>query len=207
MVQHGGPTKGPCWLNAEGLLEVFLCKVRRHIALKMRFRFITPTYKPCSPYHSTVAQESNHRHCTDCSPCSSGQSTFPPLIHCVHETHQQKQQLDSAWGFVQLFYISLFLILFGGFLTIGAQTQTVVCECVSFPLSCVTGCGRSVDDEVMEMLGGHGHCDAGWLLLWNRHLPKRSVARGRLSWTVSASQLPSTHPHTFTHAHTHTHAH
>lgn len=50
-----------------------------------------------------------------------------------------------------------------------------------FPLSCVTGCGRSVDDEAMEMLGGHGHCDAGWLLLWNRHLPKRSVARGRFS--------------------------
>ncbi|TNN82469.1 hypothetical protein EYF80_007304 [Liparis tanakae] len=33
-------------------------------------------------------------------------------------------------------------------------------------------CGRPVDDEVMEMLGGHGHCDAGWLLLWNCHLPK-----------------------------------
>lgn len=28
----------------------------------------------------------------------------------------------------------------------------------SFP--CVTGCGRSADDEAMEMLGGHGHCDA-----------------------------------------------
>lgn len=111
---------------------------------------------------------------------------------------------DSASDFVQLFYINLFLILFVFFLTIGAQTQTVVCECVSFPLSCVTGCGRSVDDEVMEMLGGHGHCDAGWLLLWNRHLPKRSVARGRLSWTVSASQLPSTHPHTPIHTCTHT---
>ncbi|CAG07412.1 unnamed protein product [Tetraodon nigroviridis] len=22
------------------------------------------------------------------------------------------------------------------------------------------GCGRSADDEAMEMLGGHGHCDA-----------------------------------------------
>ncbi|CAJ1085201.1 hypothetical protein F2P81_011597 [Xyrichtys novacula] len=34
------------------------------------------------------------------------------------------------------------------------------------------GCGRSADDEVMEMLGGHGHYDAGWLLLWNYHLLK-----------------------------------
>lgn len=117
------------------------------------------------------------------------------------ETHQQEQQPDSTWGFVQLFYITLFPIPFGVFFTIGALTQTVV----SLPLSCMTGCGRLVDDEVMEMLGGHGHCDAGWLLLWNRHLPKRSVARGRLSWTVSASQLPSTHPHTCTHTHPFTH--
>lgn len=26
--------------------------------------------------------------------------------------------------------------------------------------SCVSGYGRSADDEAMEMLGGHGHCDA-----------------------------------------------
>lgn len=39
------------------------------------------------------------------------------------------------------------------------------------------------------------------LLPWNCHLPKRSVARGRFSWTVSASQLPSAkkkNPHTLT---------
>lgn len=42
----------------------------------------------------------------------------------------------------------------------------------------MTGCGRPEDDEVMEMLGGHGHCDAGWLLLRSCHLAKRSVARG-----------------------------
>lgn len=74
----------------------------------------------------------------------------------------------------------------------------------TFPLSCVTGCGRSLDDEVMEMLGGHSHCDAGWLLLWNCHLPKRSVARGRFSRTVSASQLSAIHTPTNTHTHIHT---
>lgn len=41
-----------------------------------------------------------------------------------------------------------------------------ICMCaftvmnVTFLLSCVTSCGRPEDDEVMEMLGGHDHCDA-----------------------------------------------
>uniref|UniRef100_A0A671WVU5 Protein Wnt n=1 Tax=Sparus aurata TaxID=8175 RepID=A0A671WVU5_SPAAU len=52
-----------------------------------------------------------------------------------------------------------------------------------------TGCGRSVDDEAMEMLGGHGHCDAGWLLLWNRHLPKRVLCNDILSLKVAGDPV------------------
>lgn len=73
-------------------------------------------------------------------------------------------------------------------------------------LSCVTGCGRALDDKAMEMLGGYGHCDAGWLLLWNHHLPTRSVARGRIVLDrvcFPAAIHTRTPTLTLTHIHTH----
>ncbi|CAK6951452.1 protein Wnt-10b isoform X3 [Scomber scombrus] len=41
----------------------------------------------------------------------------------------------------------------------------------------------------MEMLGGHGHCDAGWLLLWNRHLPKRVLCNDILSLKMAGDPV------------------
>ncbi|XP_074538322.1 protein Wnt-10b isoform X1 [Halichoeres trimaculatus] len=41
----------------------------------------------------------------------------------------------------------------------------------------------------MEMLGGHGHCDAGWLLLWNCHLPKRVLCNDILSLKVAGDPV------------------
>lgn len=148
---------------------------------------------------------------------------IPTLIHYVQKTQQRKNSgLTVSGGLRTAESVCCAFpkpIVFSSPLTdcyVPHRHKDRVCvsaECLgiswavmnaTFPLSCVTGCGRLVDDEVMEMLGGHNHCDAGWLLLWNCHLPKRSVARGQFSWTVSASQLPSTHPHTHSHTYTHT---
>ncbi|XP_027144568.1 protein Wnt-10b isoform X3 [Larimichthys crocea] len=41
----------------------------------------------------------------------------------------------------------------------------------------------------MEMLGGQGHCDAGWLLLWNCHLPKRVLCNDILSLKVAGDPV------------------
>ncbi|XP_061909138.1 protein Wnt-10b-like isoform X2 [Entelurus aequoreus] len=48
---------------------------------------------------------------------------------------------------------------------------------------------RSQDDEVMEMLGGHVHCNAAWLLLWNCHLPKRVLCNDILSLKVAGDPV------------------
>ncbi|XP_043968157.1 protein Wnt-10b isoform X6 [Gambusia affinis] len=52
---------------------------------------------------------------------------------------------------------------------------------------------RAVDDKVMEMLGGDGHCDAGWLLLWNYHLPTRVLCNDILSLKVAGDPVLTPH--------------
>lgn len=94
---------------------------------------------------------------------------------------------DSEWEGKKRRYISAFICIY--------VPQD---KCI-FPLSCVTGCGRPVDDEVMEMLGGHtivmlGGCYSGTAICW----------KGQLLGDDSPGPClpPSCHPHTHT-QHTH----
>lgn len=184
--------------------------MRWHITLQMPSHW--PSY---SPPDSTVASWCPATGVTLIAECAEAiLTTIPDSIHAGNRTDWR--------GIVRLPSVAAIVRLLPGCLFLSPNLNqpqlpphspspptdepSAVCERVSFPsLLCVTGCGRSADDEVMEMLGGHGHCDAGWLLLWKRHLPKKGQLLG--DGSPGPCLPPSCHPHTHQPTHTLTHTH
>lgn len=174
---------------------------------------------------------SRHRGCTNCSPWSSGSDHIPDSLHAGNLTDRSGiLRMDALPpSCVFSLFASFSFLSFSCFIFLNwidrkppppphnppphhpkptdVDEPSAVCERVSFPsLLCdrlwqVGGWWSDGDVRRPRPLW----CWVAVALEAPSAKKKRSVARGRFSWTVSASQLPSAHPPTHPHTLTHTH--